>query len=606
MARYRATEINSLPIEDCEPFKPFDYPTQPIQHRISDSYLGKLYASCAIFKGRRFLASEMAPITFTAKSLNIRSTGKVIGLGNAFVYDGKYVTLSGHVLRGEWTRDLEGWVERSLAGDYAAFNTLVLGTDRMLLHSITSPNNGAIGSALPPVPGPYFGVPPERFLPAGPALDPFITTASGRESPAGPIYSEFEDLAGPARGDFSGYSRTRRKSEDFGGYSPVRSTRGESEELGGYSPERSTHNEFEDLGGPIRGTSEDLGGYSLARSTHGTSEDVGGPIRGNSDDFGGYSPARPLSEELGHYPPLGDPSESDGYLGYPREPFIKLDVSSLARPDYYSPTPDRAYFSSPARPLASPSPERQYSSSPPRPPTIQRSISNSHRPFRSMHDLISGNDDDIKVESPPCNPIPDGWSGHNRVISLPNFPTTESPVASPRFILPTRNILDSEISNLIENEYGSPQGEELLVPRVEVQEGSNASMAGISDTTAERNRNFIYVPTSPSFRGQASPMSVVRSARAIDFATYADYEARDTDSANGARQVEFNNAFNDAIAATRIACRRARRALDLDVVEARIEELNRALKHIIVEEFEAIRELREQLFRNGEQSSIPE
>lgn len=197
--RFTAAQINGMPMEDCELFEPFTCPVTPVEWRISDCFLGKIYAYCAIVRSRKFLTTELAPITFTKKSMTIRTTGKVIGLGNAFIYKGKYVTFCGYVLRGAWQLDLEvglpleslvedadfqQWIRRSFAGDFAAFTPEVLRTDIPLITSITSPDAGMIGNPARAYMGPYFGVRRALFpldaeeLPAQSVSSPVASRAS--------------------------------------------------------------------------------------------------------------------------------------------------------------------------------------------------------------------------------------------------------------------------------------------------------------------------------------------------------------------------------------------------------------------------------------------
>jgi hypothetical protein len=216
-ARHKVAQINALAVLDCELFEPFTGPAAPIETRISDCFLGKLFAYCAIVRGRKFLTTELARISFTAKSMKIRTTGKAIGLGNAFVYKGKYVTFCGYVLRGEWQLDLEvglpleslvedqefrQWIQRSFAGDFAAFTPEVLGIDIPLISSITSPDAGMIGSPARAYMGPYFGVPVALF-----PLDPEKSPTLSMSSPAtlrasSPALSEVDasesDIVDPA------------------------------------------------------------------------------------------------------------------------------------------------------------------------------------------------------------------------------------------------------------------------------------------------------------------------------------------------------------------------------------------------------------------------
>ncbi|KFZ00050.1 hypothetical protein V498_00326 [Pseudogymnoascus sp. VKM F-4517 (FW-2822)] len=141
--------------------------------------------------------------------MTIRATGKVVGLGSPFVYQGKFVPFAGHVLRGESTLDLEigsplevlvhdpdfqDWIKRSWAGYFAAFTEEVIGNDVALLRSLTSPAAGCIGSSRPPAPWPHFGVPLARFSNAAVAAS---SAAAASAFPAPPVASSSAAAAFP-------------------------------------------------------------------------------------------------------------------------------------------------------------------------------------------------------------------------------------------------------------------------------------------------------------------------------------------------------------------------------------------------------------------------
>ncbi|KFY77121.1 hypothetical protein V499_03418 [Pseudogymnoascus sp. VKM F-103] len=231
-------------------------------------------------------------------------------------------------------------------------------------------------------------------------------------------------------------------------------------------------------------------------------------------------------------------------------------------------------------------------------------------------------------------PAPVGWGGHNRAVSMPSFAAGFSEPLPAGFFAPTRNTLRDEISSLIDAEFGpapredrikdktSPWDDGLAPPAAE-KATSNVSMSGMTNTTSstEQFRRALeqdYVPTSPSFSGldlpaaehpsrEPSPMSIAHRSNSVDDGSntagpyegtsvvdFADeeYDARDTESADNARDARFQDAYNRAISAAREACRLAKRTLNLDVAERRMDDLNRGLTDIINEEYESINELR--------------
>ncbi|OBT58257.1 hypothetical protein VE04_01552 [Pseudogymnoascus sp. 24MN13] len=249
--RFTAAQINGMPMEDCELFEPFTCPVTPVEWRISDCFLGKIYAYCAIVRSRKFLTTKLAPITFTKKSMTIRTTGKVIGLGNAFIYKGKYVTFCGYVLRGAWQLDLEvglpleslvedadfqQWIRRSFAGDFAAFTPEVLRTNIPLITSITSPDAGMIGSPARA----YMGIACAKWIStvASRASSPALSetnasnsgaigaTASGASSPTlSQADASDSSIMNPAGSGASSPSRSQRDASmeptTFGASSPA-------------------------------------------------------------------------------------------------------------------------------------------------------------------------------------------------------------------------------------------------------------------------------------------------------------------------------------------------------------------------------------------------
>lgn len=201
--------------------------------------------------------AELLPITFTSKTMTIRATGKVVGLGNPFVYEGKFVTFAGQVLRGASTLELEigsplevlvhdldfqDWIKRSWAGDFASFTEQVIGSDVALVYSITSPDAGYIGSTRPLAAGPYFGVPPSRFsnatvaaasaaVPAAlPVASSFAAAPPNASATALPNDSSPADLAASFPNSFRNMGHRPReiKDDDDEDYSPSLERRGAS------------------------------------------------------------------------------------------------------------------------------------------------------------------------------------------------------------------------------------------------------------------------------------------------------------------------------------------------------------------------------------------
>lgn len=162
-----------------------------------------------------------------------------------------------------------------------------------------------------------------------------------------------------------------------------------------------------------------------------------------------------------------------------------------------------------------------------------------------------------------------------------------------------------------------------LAPLAAEKATSNVSMSGMTNTTSstEQFRRAMeqeYVPTSPSLSGLnrpaaehpsrgLSPISIARLSNSVDDGSntggayertsvvdFADeeYDACDAESADNARDASFQDAYNRAISAARAACRLAKRTLNLDVAECRLDDLNKGLTDIINEEYESINELR--------------
>ncbi|KFY90413.1 hypothetical protein V500_05183 [Pseudogymnoascus sp. VKM F-4518 (FW-2643)] len=528
--RYKAADINAMPIQDCLPFEPFDCPDEPIQSRISDYLLGKLFSYCSIIYNRKNMTAELAPISFTAKSMRIRTTGNAIGIGNAFVYQGKYVTFSGFVLRGNWAMDLpvglsleylvddadfQDWIQRSWSGDFAAFTLPVIGTDAALLESITSTEPGMIGSRALTAMGPYFGVVRARNMAAGPPTQPPVSSAPTEQQP---------DPSAAA----SASSNPSAAATSLSTQQP-----------------------------PLSSTS--------AEPTIPTTPAA--PIISST------SPAEPTSPATPTAPTMSFP--------------MTRSRSEQVLPTPYSPDRVRG---------------------------VDFTEEDEDEAERILQNLLAR------------TPVPEGWSSsHSRSVSMPNWYFAGSHLAG--FQIPTRNTRNTsndEIHGLIEEQYGPTSRDEdrLMPPAKTTKSNSNTSMGGMttySNDSAEsalRYRNQPYVPTSPSFGSVRlpSPMSVARKtgsidgrasnsveskSAAIDFAD--EYEGRDTDSANDARDADFTDAYERYIVATRAICKLAKKTTDVYVAEARLDALIRGVKEVVDDESEVLRGLYERLFPDGEE-----
>ncbi|KFY34135.1 hypothetical protein V494_07029 [Pseudogymnoascus sp. VKM F-4513 (FW-928)] len=538
-ARYRVNQINSLVLEDPPPFDAFRNPTLLIPHRISDCFLGKIYAYCSIIIGRKALAAELAPISFTAKSMRLRTTGLAIGQGHAFVYQGKYTSLSGHVLRGSWTLDLEvgppletlvedaefqDWIQRSFNGDFAAFTPLVIGSNHALLFSVTSPNPGEIGSTTPPAAGPYFGVPDDFFLPAAPVLElPDPEMAPAAQSPRRSISTS------PSENSFTGSLRPT-------------SPRGES----------PSENSFTD------------------------------------------SPGRPISTSSprGRMPPQSPRSPRERMLQSPRQPLPTSPREERPSP----PTSSREERPSSSRHSAAApymtrsasdniTPAGTFSTSLPTAGPFAGAFEHSSLPRRGRSPEVKDEYDDYYNGSPEPHrgintlsrfPAPEGWSGHGRTVSMPTFGAGEyEPAAS--FTPPTRSTAFDEVSALINERYGpaagsgyGPAASNTLVPPTNSERpSSNASMTGMSVGAASSINamqyflNQPYTATSPSpslfalyvsrspNRSEGFRMDLgsnVTREESVSHPAGSESQAiRDTDSANAEYDAEFRSALERTV-----------------------------------------------------------
>ena len=147
-------------------------------NRLDDQLLGRGYVRAILDKKPRSFGPT-APINFVPKGNVLRQKGKVVGLGNPFLFQGQFAVMLSVTLHGEASfhappgPDLANlcdqlefvqWFRRLDAGLYAAFTPEVCRDHPELMHSVTSPlTQDSIGSSNPPGPPPYFGYDPALF-----------------------------------------------------------------------------------------------------------------------------------------------------------------------------------------------------------------------------------------------------------------------------------------------------------------------------------------------------------------------------------------------------------------------------------------------------------
>ncbi|KFY17654.1 hypothetical protein V492_00505 [Pseudogymnoascus sp. VKM F-4246] len=598
-SRYRINQINSLVLEDPPPFDPFQCPIIAVPHRISDCFLGKIYAYCSIIIGRKALAAELAPISFTAKSMRLRTTGLAIGQGHAFVYQGKYTSLSGHVLRGSWTLDLEvgppletlvedaefqDWIQRSFNGDFAAFTPLVIGSNHALLFSVTSPNPGEIGSTTPPAAGPYFGVPDDFFLPAAPVLelpDPEMALPAAPQSPRRSISTS------PSENFFTWSLRPASPREErmsLQSPGPISSSPPPEERMPLQSPRPISTSPPREERMPLQSPRQPL------PMSH--REELPSPTLGQS-------PGRPISITSSREESLS-PSESSAAA-----PHMTRSVSNVL-----------------------PTPAETFSTSLPTTGRFAGGFEHFSLPQRGRSPEVKHDDDDYYSVTPSPErrrginrfPAPEGWSGHGRTVSMPTFGAREyEPAAS--FTPPTRSTPFNEASALIDERYGpaevkvedehGPAASNTLVPPTNNERpGSNTSMTGMSVGAASSINamqyflNHPYTATSPSpslFAPYVSRSPNCSEGFQMDLGSNGTREdsvsnpaggepqaIRDTDSANAEYDADFRSALERTVDTIHEAGEHALQTRHYNVGRDRLTEMRNAVLSAVGTLFETL------------------
>ncbi|KFX92686.1 hypothetical protein V490_05237 [Pseudogymnoascus sp. VKM F-3557] len=576
--RYKAHEIDAMRIEDSLPMAKWVCPDAPCNYRLSDSFIGKLFSHCSIIEKKKSMATVLAPVTFTAKTLHIRTTGKVINLGSPFLYDGAYVTFNGHVLHGNWDpallpagrpleqlvkdSEFEYYIQRVMFGDYHLFTPEILKSDLDLLRSVTSTSPGMIGSSNPPGPGPYFGIEP-AFFAAAASVAPSSAASGGSQSP--------RDPSPPAAGGLHPSASVRAHSpadlsSAMSDSARSLSSAGSNDELILWPPPPSK------ISKAPQERPEAVSPQPLRRSE-----------RISRGPAGGYTTPLPSTPQ---FEPLTLPDRS---VSPPKRSDVQY-ARQGGPSNIFSPHPTDIFG-------------RRVTEIPslmPRVPVEQAYHGKYTIPGRSR-------------EIQQFN-IPEGWGGHARTVSMPNFPMSSG--QSPTAMMPTRTYHDThdEIASIIEAEYGHAPAENRLElpPRRHSIAKSNVTMGGMNDTT-KLAQNLAptspgFAPTSPGFAPTSpppynmSPMSVARGSNSVEsagpqgavYATYEEFHLRDTDSGDEARTQSFAETLRDVKQATRISARTAiNSSRTYREARTKLEELDQELIYLMEAKFQALKEKRD-------------
>lgn len=172
--------------------------------------------------------------------------------------------------------------------------------------------------------------------------------------------------------------------------------------------------------------------------------------------------------------------------------------------------------------------------------------------------------------------IPPGWGGHNRTVSMPNFP------AQSGFEPPTRPYVapsNEEIAELIRNQYRSPtppaleerlRALEILGARTNKSDTSRTTMYSDYVKSGGRPAENPYTATSPS---PSAPSFRMDTSSEFHGTEPAIPTGAPTSAAEASNTI-FEGMVDNAISATQAACAAAMDHNDLYAIEARLDMLN--------------------------------